>query len=161
MENEEIARRLLEYARGQSDSDIAQHLRITDGGVASWREQHNLPPKGERDVPPDVSEQRHHDDGTLTAAEQSRRILAWWASADDSEAAHRVGLSRRGFESWRQRHEVPPREDVDLPRTEINLKNQEEPDDQTEEVPPPPGSPDLNEEPSLLARLKRFLRNLW
>ena len=88
IDEREEARRKLAYHSTNSDEEAARRLGTGVGGFKWWRQQRGLPGKG-------------MGGPTVAEIEEARRRCAYEETANDIEAAARLGLTQSGFQRWR------------------------------------------------------------
>ena len=90
----EEVRRQRAYRNSNSDEEAAALLGIGVGGFKWWRQQHGIPGKGAGGP-------------IVTDHEDAARRRAYEETANDIEAANRLGLTQSGFQRWRAKAGLP------------------------------------------------------
>lgn len=90
----EEARRVAAYHATNSDEEAAASLGIGIGGFKWWRQQRGLAGKG-------------MGGPQLEDREDERRRAAYHKTANDIDAAQRLGLTQSGFQRWRAKTGLP------------------------------------------------------
>jgi len=100
MATKEEKRRLLAYARGLSDYELAKELGMSVFGVRSWRRSRNL-----------VGHPKYtYKHCFLSLEEERRRNIVYYSNPHlgDYRMARLLGITQPSFKEWRTTRGLPP-----------------------------------------------------